>query len=118
MTARSGKARSAEVAARRAAEAARRAAAQAARTPARVAVDATKLAPYNSYGEPVFVSRGYYEDQPFTCVDCGKDEVWRATQQRWWYEVARGDVWSVAIRCRVCRQRRRQGLTKSAPAAT
>ncbi|MFT3786282.1 MAG: zinc-ribbon domain containing protein [Tepidisphaeraceae bacterium] len=50
----------------------------------------------------------FYEDQPFTCVDCGKHEVWSAAQQKWWYEVAKGDVWTVAQRCRLCRRRERE----------
>jgi hypothetical protein len=34
-------------------------------------------------------------------------EIWTAAQQRWWYEVAQGEVWTVAVRCRACRQRER-----------
>lgn len=71
------------------------------------AVDCTRLAPYNSYGEPEFVRRGYYQDQPFVCVDCGAPGVWTAQQQKWWYEVAKGNVWSHAIRCPDCRAYRR-----------
>lgn len=63
------------------------------------------LAPNNSYGAPQFVRRGYYVDIPFRCVDCGKQEVWTGTQQKWWYEVAKGFVYSTAIRCRLCRRR-------------
>ncbi len=62
----------------------------------------------NSYGIPDFVQRGYYQDRPFRCKDCGIEEVWTAAQQRWWYEVAQGDVWTVAVRCRPCRQRERE----------
>ncbi|WLD14561.1 zinc-ribbon domain containing protein [Planctellipticum variicoloris] len=58
------------------------------------------------------VERGYYLDQPFTCVDCGKDEVWTATQQKWWYEVAKGDVFTTARRCRICRRRDRERRTE------
>ena len=50
------------------------------------------LAPYNSYGAPRFVYRGYYVDEPFKCASCGEEGVWRATQQKWWYEVAKGHV--------------------------
>jgi hypothetical protein len=63
-----------------------------------------RLAPYNSYGVPRFVERGYYADIPFLCRDCGKAEIWTAAQQQWWYEVAKGHVESCAIRCRACRQ--------------
>lgn len=62
------------------------------------------LAPYNSYGQPPFVARGFYRDVLFKCADCGKEEVWRATQQKWWYEVAKGNVETRAIRCNACRR--------------
>ncbi|HEY6095305.1 MAG TPA: zinc-ribbon domain containing protein [Gallionellaceae bacterium] len=71
------------------------------------AVNPACLAPYNSYGEPDFVNRGYYQDQPFVCVDCGAPGVWSAQRQKWWYEIAKGNVWSCAIRCPTCRARRR-----------
>src|SRR6185503_11410423 len=66
------------------------------------------LAPNNSYGAPDFVYRGYYVDRPFRCVDCDKEEVWTGTQQKWWYEVAKGFAYSTAIRCRLCRREERQ----------
>ncbi len=65
------------------------------------------LRPTNSYGIPDFVRRGYYQDYPFRCKGCGKEEIWTAAQQRWWYEEAHGDVWTVAVRCRPCRQQER-----------
>ncbi len=74
-----------------------------------VAVNPEALAPFNSYGPPTFVKVGYYVDLPFTCQDCGKEEVWAAEQQKWWYEVAGGSIYSTAARCRACR-RARQGL--------
>lgn len=75
--------------------------------PEQAAVDCTRLAPYNSYGEPEFVRRGYYQDQPFVCVDCHAPGVWHARRQKWWYEIAQGNVWSHAVRCAACRARRR-----------
>lgn len=78
-----------------------------------MALDA--LAPYNSYGAPYFVDLGYYRDLPFDCVDCGRPQVWRASQQKWWYEVARGDVESTAIRCRACRARERAERGRAKP---
>lgn len=66
------------------------------------------LAPYNSYGVPRFVERGYYEDLPFSCRDCRKQDLWKATQQKWWYEVAKGHVESYAIRCIKCRRIKRE----------
>jgi hypothetical protein len=65
------------------------------------------LRPTTSYGIPDFVQRGYYQDRPFRCKDCGREEIWTAAQQRWWYEVAQGDVWTTAVRCRTCRQQER-----------
>jgi hypothetical protein len=70
-----------------------------------VRVNAQALAPNNSYGVPDFVARGYYQDVPFICASCGSKEIWRATQQKWWYEVAKGYVYSTAKLCRPCRRR-------------
>jgi hypothetical protein len=72
-----------------------------------VAVDRSRLAPDGSYSQPAFVSRGTYVDQPFDCQECGKSQIWTATQQRWWYEVAKGNVWTTARLCRPCRRRER-----------
>ena len=79
-----------------------------------VKVNTEALAPYNSYGLPNFVLLGYYVDRPFVCRDCGKAQVWRAAQQKWWYEVAKGQVYSDAVRCRECRarERRERGLAR------
>ena len=49
----------------------------------------------------------YYVDEPFTCQDCGKQEVWTAKQQQWWFEVAKGNINSQAVLCRSCRHRLR-----------
>lgn len=70
------------------------------------------LAPNNSYG-PVFVLRGYYVDAEFTCIGCGKLELWTATQQKWWYEVAKGNVDSTANRCRACRGKERERVAEA-----
>ncbi len=72
-----------------------------------VTVSPALLGPTTSYGVPDFVRRGYYQDKPFHCKDCGRAEIWTAERQRWWYEVAQGDVWTTATRCRACRQRER-----------
>jgi hypothetical protein len=71
-------------------------------------VNEALLAPNNSYGAPDFVRRGFYIDRPFHCVDCGKAEVWTGTQQKWWYEVAKGFAYSTAVRCRPCRRKERE----------
>jgi hypothetical protein len=70
-----------------------------------VRVNVAALAPNNSYGVPRFVERGYYSDQLFKCSICGTDQVWTASQQKWWYEVAKGYVYSTAKLCRPCRRR-------------
>lgn len=62
-----------------------------------------KQAPNNSYGV-----KGYYADLPFTCADCRKKDVWTAKDQQWWYEVAKGNINSTAIRCRTCRNNVRE----------
>lgn len=72
-----------------------------------VLVNSLLLRPTNSYGTPDFVERGFYIDRTFYCKDCGKEETWTATQQKWWYESAKGDVWTIARRCRPCRRKER-----------
>lgn len=71
-------------------------------------VNAEALAPFNSYGWPAFLERGTYLDVPFTCQGCGAPQVWTATQQKWWYEVAKGYVYSTAKWCRACRRKDQQ----------
>jgi hypothetical protein len=78
-----------------------------------VLVDPVRLRPTNSYGIPDFVERGFYVDRPFRCKDCGRAEVWTASQQKWWYEIAKGDVWTMARRCRPCRRRERERKTEA-----
>lgn len=75
--------------------------------PGSLLVDRSSLAPYNSYGDPIFVRRGWYEDQAFTCHGCGAEQTWTAAQQKWWYEGCQGQVYSTAIRCRACRLNKR-----------
>jgi hypothetical protein len=78
-----------------------------------IPVNEALLAPNNSYGAPEFVGRGYYVDRPFRCVDCDKEEIWTGTQQKWWYEVAKGFVYSTAVRCRICRRKKRDQSAES-----
>jgi hypothetical protein len=77
-----------------------------------VAVDPGALAPHGSYSRPDFVRRGYYVDQPFVCQACGVSQTWTAAQQKWWYEVAKGSLFSTAKLCRSCR--RRESATETA----
>lgn len=73
-----------------------------------VMVDPSRLRPNNSYSVADFVARGYYRDLAFRCVDCGAEGVWTAERQRWWYEVAGGDIFTTARRCAHCRAVERQ----------
>ena len=70
-------------------------------------VNREALAPFNSYGQPAFLERGFYKDVPFTCQGCGKADVWTARQQKWWYDVANGYVDATAKYCRSCRRKER-----------
>jgi len=45
----------------------------------------------------------FYMDIEFTCRDCGTTEVWGAKQQKWWYEIVKGDLETTAVRCKGCR---------------
>jgi hypothetical protein len=75
-----------------------------------IAADPTKQSPPSVGFRPL-----YYLDRPFTCKDCGKEEIWTAEQQKWYYEVARGSIYGQAIRCRVCRRKHRAQKGKAAP---
>lgn len=54
-----------------------------------------------------FMKPEYYMDVEFTCKDCGSKEVWTAEQQKWYYEVAQGSLYQGAVRCRGCRNKRK-----------
>ena len=70
----------------------------------RLPVDESKLNMGNTYDSPP----EYYYDIAFTCKDCGSEEVWKASQQKWWYEEAGGYFFATAIRCRRCREKERE----------
>ena len=66
-----------------------------------VMADPTQLAHNNTYGRlPQF-----YVDKIVVCRDCGTEELWRAERQKWWYEVAKGNINTDAVYCRACRQK-------------
>jgi hypothetical protein len=68
-----------------------------------VSADYTKLGHVNTYGElPKF-----YIDRPFTCRKCGKIEIWKARDQKWYYEVAKGHTDAIAVECHDCRKTNR-----------
>ena len=61
--------------------------------------DFEQLSHNNTYGRlPRF-----YVDKIVVCRSCGKEEVWSASRQKWWYEVAKGNINSTAVLCRSCR---------------
>ena len=55
-----------------------------------------------------YLKAGWYRDYPFNCIGCGKLELWTATQQKWWYEVAKGGKLTTPRRCRACRKLHRE----------
>lgn len=70
-----------------------------------VPADSQKLKHINTYGDlPEF-----YIDQPFRCRDCGKEEIWNAADQKWYYEEVKGHIDATAVRCHACRQARKGG---------
>jgi len=65
-----------------------------------VKADHTELAHNNTLG--LFPS--YYYDKDFVCYKCGIKEVWLAEQQKYWYEVIKGSIFSTAQHCLKCRK--------------
>ncbi len=78
-----------------------------------LAADPAKLAHNNTYG----LLPSFYIDRPFTCRDCGSEEVWTAKQQKWWYEELQKPIDSRAVRCRACRRKRRELIESRGDAA-
>lgn len=50
----------------------------------------------------------WYEDIPFTCKDCGTQQVWPAESQQWYYETLGRPLGAGPHRCRECRQKERE----------
>jgi predicted RNA-binding Zn-ribbon protein involved in translation (DUF1610 family) len=73
------------------------------RHPSAVRADQSKLDHINTYGS----LPEYYIDRPFRCRDCGKEEIWRAADQKWYYEEAKGHIDATAVRCHDCREARK-----------
>lgn len=68
--------------------------------PGAVLADASQLAHNNTYGPlPQF-----YVDKVVVCRQCAAEEVWPAERQKWWYEVAKGNINTQAVLCRACRE--------------
>lgn len=73
--------------------------------PSAVPADLDKLDHINTYGS----LPEYYIDKPFICKQCGKREIWRARDQKWYYEEAKGHIDAFAVECHDCRKAKKQG---------
>ena len=73
--------------------------------PSACAADVAKLAHINTYGS----LPEYYLDRPFICRSCGKAQIWKAADQKWFYEEAKGHIDAVAVECHDCRKARKGG---------
>lgn len=71
--------------------------------PSALPSDVAKLGHINTYGE----LPEYYIDLPFICRRCGKRQIWKARDQKWYYEEAGGHIDARAVECRECRQQKR-----------
>jgi hypothetical protein len=71
--------------------------------PSAVAADHSRLIHINTYG----ALPDYYIDLAFTCRRCGKREIWRAADQKWYYEEAKGHIDARAVECHDCRTTRK-----------
>ena len=71
-----------------------------ARPPGAVPANHAELAHNNTYG----LLPRFYVDRVFVCRQCGTEEVWPAERQKWWYEVAKGNINTDAVLCRACRE--------------
>ncbi|TVZ41875.1 putative zinc ribbon protein [Alteromonadaceae bacterium 2753L.S.0a.02] len=68
--------------------------------PGAIMADHEALKHNNTYGPlPRF-----YKDELVICRDCGKEEVWTAKSQKWWYEEIKGNINTRAIFCKSCRK--------------
>jgi hypothetical protein len=74
-----------------------------------VVADHSKQVPSHSY----MSAPDYYVDIQLTCRECGKQELWIAEDQKWYYEVAKGSLYSGAVRCYKCREAVREQCSGS-----
>lgn len=73
--------------------------------PSAVPADHSRLTHINTYG----ALPDYYIDRPFTCRQCGKREIWKARDQKWYYEEAKGHIDAFAVECHACRKAKKAG---------
>jgi hypothetical protein len=76
--------------------------------PSALIADHSKLSHINTYGS----LPDFYLDRPFICRKCGKREIWKARDQKWYYEEAKGHIDAVAVECHACRKGRKQSVKK------
>src|SRR5688572_29609380 len=66
--------------------------------PSVIPADHSRLEHVNTYGTlPEF-----YVDYAFICRRCGKREIWRSADQKWYYEEAKGHIHARAVECHSC----------------
>jgi hypothetical protein len=53
------------------------------------------------------VPKYFYLDETKSCLQCGEPFVFRATEQKYWYETLKFNFGSVAVRCPSCRRKKR-----------
>jgi len=79
------------------------------RHPSALEADQSKLDHINTYGWlPKF-----YIDKPFRCRDCGKEEIWKAADQKWYYEEVKAHMHATAVRCHDCRKARKEKTSRN-----
>jgi hypothetical protein len=72
--------------------------------PGAVMADSAELSHNNTY-DPL---PRFYIDKLIQCRQCGKEELWSAERQKWWYEVAKGNIFTQAVLCHSCRETEKQ----------
>lgn len=46
----------------------------------------------------------FYKDKCFTCQRCKAPSVWKAKDQKWWFETIKAYIGSRAVHCLACRK--------------
>lgn len=72
--------------------------------PDAVMADHSQLSHNNTYD----LLPRFYVDKLIVCRNCSKEEVWPAKRQKWWYEVAKGNINTTAVLCRECRGKEKE----------
>lgn len=54
-----------------------------------------------------FSRTDYYMDSTRICMQCGKEFLFSAREQQYWYEILHFNMYSQAIRCKECRKQAR-----------